>query len=100
MDPKDPANAPPQPPPEPLAGACWLDQHRLCGPDCAAFLTKPPDGVAYQGEGWARCLLLVNADRVGRHLVIITQITDRLERQRRTEVADQKRPSPSVPEVK
>lgn len=59
---------------ERMGPSCFLNQERVCGPDCMAYLTKPPEGPAYMGEQWAQCHLLVNADRTGRHLSIITTL--------------------------
>lgn len=59
---------------EPLGPACFIDQSRVCSTDCMAHLTAPPQGAAYQGEDWAHCLLLVQAERVGRHLPILVDI--------------------------
>lgn len=56
---------------DPKGAACFMDQYRICGPDCMSFLPKPPEGPEYLGEQWAQCLLLVNAQRVGKHTVII-----------------------------
>jgi hypothetical protein len=72
--------------------ACFLDQSRICGADCMAYLTKPPEGQAYQGEQWAHCHLLVNVDRTGRHLGIITTLV-------RNQQADQMR-AQQAPKVK
>jgi len=54
--------------------ACYRDQPRVCGPDCMAHLPQVPDGPAYQGENWAHCLLLVNSERVGKHLIILADL--------------------------
>lgn len=51
--------------------ACFQDQARICGPDCMAYLNPVPTGDDYVGQQWSRCLLLVNAHRAGKHLVII-----------------------------
>lgn len=77
--------------------ACFLDQARICGPDCMSFLTKPPEGPAYLGETWAKCHLLVNVDRVGRHLVVLADIQNRVFRMREKEAADTARASQPVP---
>jgi hypothetical protein len=58
--------------------ACYRDQNRICGPDCMAYLPQKPEGTAYIGEQWAHCHLLVNADRVGRHLVVIADTNYKL----------------------
>lgn len=52
---------------------CFKDITRLCGPDCMAYLSAPPQGKTYMGAQWANCLLLVNSERVGRHLTVLTQ---------------------------
>jgi hypothetical protein len=60
---------------------CFIDQHRICGPDCMAYLPQKPEGKAYIGEQWAHCHLLVNADRAGRHIVILTDMLNRRGRE-------------------
>jgi len=50
---------------------CYKDNSRVCGPDCMAYLTNPPMDKEYMGQPWSQCLLLVNAQRTGKHLVII-----------------------------
>jgi hypothetical protein len=39
-----------------------------------AYLPQAPEGPAYVGENWAHCLLLVNAERAGKHLVILVDL--------------------------
>jgi len=51
--------------------SCFISQDRVCGPDCMAFLPQVPEGKDFLGEQWAHCMLLVNAHRTGKHLVII-----------------------------
>lgn len=43
-----------------------------------AFLSKRPSGSAFIGEQWASCHLLVNADRAGRHLVVLADVGTKL----------------------
>jgi hypothetical protein len=50
---------------------CFINADRRCGADCMAFLNPPPQDQDYQGQQWACCMLLVNAHRVGKHLVIL-----------------------------
>lgn len=52
---------------------CFLDQGRPCGPECMAYLTHPPSGPDFQGQQFANCLLLVNAHRTGKHLVVLAR---------------------------
>lgn len=49
----------------------------MCGPDCMAYLPQAPAGPHYLGEQWAHCHILVNQDRMGRHLVVIANVLDR-----------------------
>lgn len=79
---------------EPSGLCCFLQQERVCGADCMAFLPQPPQGVHYQGEQWAHCQLLVNADRVGRHLVIITQQLGQLKGEQLRQSRNQPPPTP------
>ena len=52
---------------------CFLNQNRPCGADCMAYLpaSERPQGVEYAEAQWASCLLLVNAHRTGKHLVVL-----------------------------
>lgn len=60
---------------DPPAGSlgCFIRQERLCGPDCMAFMPARPQGDSYNGQ-WANCMLLVNAERIGKHLVIVVDL--------------------------
>lgn len=58
--------------------ACFMNQDRICGADCMAFLPQVPEGDTYKGEQWAHCHLLVNADRAGRHLIILASVGSRI----------------------
>ena len=58
--------------------ACFMNQDRICGADCMAFLPQVPEGITFQGEQWAHCHLLVNADRAGRHLVVLASVGSNL----------------------
>lgn len=49
---------------------CFLNPERACGADCMAYET-PPNYKDFIGKQWARCVLLVNAHRVGKHLPIL-----------------------------
>ncbi len=56
---------------EPIEGlTCFLDSGRICGPDCMAY-QQPPSGAEYQDQQFAQCMLLVNAHRTAKHLVIL-----------------------------
>lgn len=66
------------PPPQNSGLACFMNQDRICGADCMAFLPQKPEGVHFQGEQWAHCHLLVNADRAGRHLVVLASVGSKI----------------------
>lgn len=53
---------------------CFINNTRVCGPDCMAFLPQAPSGDDYKGEQWAHCHLLVNAHRSGKHLTILANV--------------------------
>ena len=53
---------------------CFLDADRGCGPDCMAYLTNPPTDPDYRDQHWARCHLLVNVHRGGKHMVHLAMI--------------------------
>lgn len=81
-------------------GACFLNQERICGSDCMAYLTAPPEGKAYMGENWAHCMVLVNLDRTGRHLTILANNSASGLNLKRNALADEQRlnqqPPPTV----
>ena len=83
----------PQPDPNLL---CWLNGDRVCGPDCMAYETAP-DGPDYQDKQWANCMLLVNAHRVGKHLVVLASQGQGLMKHLNVIAADQKRTAPTPP---
>lgn len=75
-----------------VKGACFLNQDRVCGADCMAFLPTAPQGVAYIGQQWAHCLLLVNAERTGKHLIVLADIGNKLVASKRQEEREKKAP--------
>lgn len=78
---------------------CYRDAHRVCGPDCMAFIT-PPQGPDYIGQQWARCMLLVNTHRTGKHLVILADAVSQQTKKAAVALADAARsaqPPPPVP---
>jgi len=56
---------------------CAFDQTRQCGPSCMAYLAQAPTGDMYKGEAWAHCLLLVNTEKLARHVVIAVSMLTR-----------------------
>ncbi len=64
---------------------CFLAAERLCGPDCMAYLATPPTEASYVGQQWAHCHLLVNAERSGKHLVVLASVGSKLIAAKREE---------------
>lgn len=71
---------------------CFKDSSRICGADCMAF-TDAPEGPEYIGKQWARCLILVNHHRTGKHLVVLASIADKIEKR----MTDARRTNQSPP---
>jgi hypothetical protein len=69
---------------------CFKDKQRVCGPDCMAF-TTPPAGPDYVDQQWARCILLVNSHRTGKHLAVIYGLLSEQNQKAKTLQADQLR---------
>jgi hypothetical protein len=79
---------------------CFKDGARACGSDCMAYI-HPPEGPDYKDQQWANCLLLVNAHRSGKHLVILADVTAKLLNHTRNKAADEARTNqPAVPPVR
>lgn len=80
-----------QPVPE-AKGSCFLDQERVCGSDCMAYLVSPPTDPSYIGQQWARCHLLVNIERGGKHLVVLAAQASKMVISKRQDERDKKAP--------
>jgi hypothetical protein len=61
---------------------CHMDLTRTCGPDCMAYLTHPPVDNDYKGQSWAKCRLLVDSYRVGKHVTLLVQAANAAVRPR------------------
>jgi hypothetical protein len=88
-----------QPERRPSGLICFLNNERECGPDCMAF-DYAPQSEDYKDKQWANCMLLVNAHRGGKHLVMLASIGAELQKKVKTEAADRARtnqPPPPVP---
>lgn len=80
---------------------CWVNSERECGSDCMAYQACPvegadyctPDGVPNQ---WARCMLLVNAHKVSKHVVLLASLARSAEH-RASQVSPQQPVLPQVP---
>jgi len=79
---------------------CFLNEERVCNAACMAF-TEPPEGADYKGQQWASCMLLVNAHRGGKHLVVLAATAGEIVKKAKTEAADRERLNqPPVPVVR
>ncbi len=85
--------------PQPSGLFCFLNRERYCGPDCMAYISRP-DGSDYVAQQWANCMLLVNAHRAGKHMVVIASTLGEQNAKAKTAAADLVRtnqPPPPVP---
>ena len=75
---------------------CFLNPDTACGPACMAFITNPLQQGDYRDQPWAHCHLLVNAHRVGKHLVIIAEGLSKMGKGPDPAVQHQNIPPPKV----
>ena len=78
---------------------CFMDQIRQCGADCMAYTTYSDGSLAGQS---GNCMLLVNAERSGKHLVILAKLTNDMINSSKRAAADQRREAqvpPTPPKV-
>jgi len=81
---------------------CFLEQDRLCGASCMAFVTHPRRAeVSELVESQSHCSLLLAADRLGRNITILASTLSQSERRRKMADIDAKRdantPKPEGP---
>jgi hypothetical protein len=76
---------------------CFANQNTCCSPTCMAYASCPPDGPDYVGQQWARCLLLLNAHKVSKHVVIIANVLDAASKMLKVVKADMSRTSTKAP---
>ncbi len=70
---------------------CYRDANRVCDSTCVAFLVVIPDGDDYTEQPWARCHVLVNEHRQGKHLTVLASIGAEMKKQFHINQADMKR---------
>jgi len=94
-------STPQHPDRKPVEGLfCFKDKDRPCTAECMAYIL-PPEGPDYKDQQWARCLLLVNTHRTGKHLVVLCANVEKMISLTKTEQADRVRLNqPPVPPVK
>lgn len=80
---------------------CFINQNMPCSPTCMAYTVVQPVGEEYREQQWARCMLLVNMHRVGKHMVILANLVDTATRAVKGSLADSARKNqPPPPTVK
>lgn len=71
---------------------CFLDHARPCGPECMAHLTfRATLTKTDLSEQQQHCTLLVNADRLARHIVVLTSLVADSQKKQRTKEQDRQR---------
>ena len=65
-----------------------------------AFLIARPQGPDYVSEQWAKCALIVNLHKVGKHAVAIAMQGEGLLKHLKVKSADAARPTPPIPVVR
>lgn len=56
---------------------CFLQEERVCGPDCIAFMSRPADGNQLDPQQ-RNCLVLVSGERLARHATIGVKVVSDL----------------------
>ena len=76
---------------------CFINDSRPCSSECMAFMVVPPPGPDYDGEQWAKCSLIVNLHKMGKHAVALAGQGDLLLKHLRVAKADAARGGPPAP---
>lgn len=50
---------------------CFINGDRVCSTDCMAYQLVIPEGKDYEGQQWAKCMLLTSAHRLQKHVVAL-----------------------------
>lgn len=70
---------------------CFRDRGRICGPDCVAWVTHPPDDKGRLSFTQRHCLELSSLERSARHTTIIAATLAEMYKKSKTASADQQR---------
>lgn len=76
---------------------CFLDSGRPCTAECVAYLPVAPEGSDYAGQQFARCTLLVNLHKLGKHHVALAQQGAAFLKHHKVKQADEARVNQPVP---
>lgn len=98
-DPNVPYQEPPSMRDKPVGSGlyCFLDTSRPCEVECMAYLRNCPEGPDYEGAQWSKCILLVNAHKLGKHAVALAGQGDSLLKHLRIKSADAARSTQPLP---
>ena len=80
---------------------CPLDVNRVCGEDCMAYCTSILDGPDYKEEDgkpkpWAYCKILLVGHQIAKHLVVLANKAEELQRFLKNSKADELNRTPPV----
>ncbi len=70
---------------------CFRDRNRICGPDCVAWVTHPPEDKGRLTFTQRHCLELSCLERSARHTTILASTLAEMFKKSRTAAADQQR---------
>lgn len=83
---------------------CFINEVRVCGPDCMAYTTHPvrsKAGSSALSPEQGHCVLLLEADRIGRNSTVLTKTvidaTKAIKLQRQDAQRDANTPKPAGP---
>lgn len=83
---------------DPTGLYCFLDDARPCSAECMAY-DAAPEGADYRDKQWANCMLLVNAHRGGKHLIVLASLGSELLHKTKNAAADAARANQTPPPV-
>lgn len=75
---------------------CFLDKARPCGADCMAFISNA-EPSAHIGPQASQCLLLVSAEKLTRHVIIVAKLGSDALSLTKKKTQDEKRESQVSP---
>ncbi len=70
---------------------CYRDRMRICGPDCVAWVTHPPENKGKLSFTQMHCLMLSTAERTARHVTLMAMVLGDIYKKNKTATADQQR---------
>jgi hypothetical protein len=66
---------------------CWMNQVRVCGPDCIAFNRDEIDEHGSPVQGPTKCTLIVLAGQLGAGMTALVQLTQKAQQMQHTPAA-------------